>query len=62
VLILDANILIHAVLGVRVRTLIARYGAVADLFAPDTHGLKRENIFRRSSGSAAFRLSLRCRC
>jgi len=36
VLVVDANILIRAVLGVRVRTLIATYGAVVDLFAPDT--------------------------
>lgn len=35
-LVVDANILIRAVLGVRVRTLVARYGAVVDLLAPDT--------------------------
>ena len=36
VLVVDANILIRAVLGVRVRSLIVKYGAVVDLFAPDT--------------------------
>ena len=35
-LVVDANILIRAVLGVRVRSLIVKYGAVMDLFAPDT--------------------------
>ena len=35
-LVLDANILIRAVLGVRVRSLIVKYGAAVDLFAPDT--------------------------
>lgn len=35
-LVVDANILIRAVLGVRVRSLIVKYGAVVDLFAPDT--------------------------
>jgi len=33
---IDAKILIRAVLGVRVRTLIAKYGTVVELFAPDT--------------------------
>ncbi|HTA46806.1 MAG TPA: PIN domain-containing protein [Bryobacteraceae bacterium] len=32
----DANSLIRAVPGVRVRSLIVKYGAVVDLFAPDT--------------------------
>ena len=32
---MDANIPIRAVLGVRVRSLIVKYGAVVDLFAPD---------------------------
>jgi predicted nucleic acid-binding protein len=36
VLVVDANILIRAVLGVRVRSLIVKYGALVDLFAPDT--------------------------
>jgi len=36
VLVVDANILIRAVLGVRVRSLIVKYGAAVDLFAPDT--------------------------
>jgi len=36
VLVVDANILIRAVLGVRVRALIAKYAAVVELFAPDT--------------------------
>jgi predicted nucleic acid-binding protein len=36
VLVVDANILIRAVLGVRVRSLIAKYGATVDFFAPDT--------------------------
>lgn len=35
-LVVDANIPIRAVLGVRVRSLIVKYGAVVDLFAPDT--------------------------
>jgi predicted nucleic acid-binding protein len=35
VLVVDANILIRAVLGVRVRSLIVTYGAVVDFFAPD---------------------------
>jgi predicted nucleic acid-binding protein len=34
-LVLDANILIRAVLGLRVRTLLSRYAAV-EFFAPDT--------------------------
>ena len=34
-LVLDANILIRAVLGLRVRTLLASYGTVV-FFAPDT--------------------------
>jgi predicted nucleic acid-binding protein len=36
VLVVDANSLIRAVPGVRVRSLIVKYGAVVDLFAPDT--------------------------
>jgi predicted nucleic acid-binding protein len=36
VLVVDANILIRAVLGVRVRSLIVTYGPTVDLFAPDT--------------------------
>jgi predicted nucleic acid-binding protein len=36
VLVVDANIPIRAVLGVRVQSLIVKYGAVVDLFAPDT--------------------------
>ncbi len=35
-LVVDANILIRAVLGVRVRSLVVEYGATVDLFAPDT--------------------------
>jgi predicted nucleic acid-binding protein len=35
-LVVDANILIRAVLGVRVRTLIAKYSAMVEFFAPDT--------------------------
>ena len=35
-LVVDANILIRAVLCVRVRSLIAKYGATVDFFAPDT--------------------------
>jgi predicted nucleic acid-binding protein len=35
VLVLDANILIRAVLGRRVRELLARYGKHVDLFVPD---------------------------
>ncbi|MEX2260991.1 MAG: PIN domain-containing protein [Bryobacteraceae bacterium] len=34
-LVLDANILIRAVLGQRVRTLITTYGNAVELFAPD---------------------------
>jgi hypothetical protein len=36
VLVVDANILIRAVLGVRVRSLIVKYTARVDFFAPDT--------------------------
>src|SRR5271165_6912221 len=35
-LVVDANILIRAVLGVRVRDLIAKYGSRVEFFAPDT--------------------------
>ena len=35
-LVVDANILIRAVLGVRVRSLIVTYGSFVDLLAPDT--------------------------
>lgn len=34
-IVLDANILVRATLGVRVRELIERYAAQVDLFAPD---------------------------
>lgn len=34
-IVLDANILIRAVLGQRVRQLLATYGGTADFFAPD---------------------------
>ena len=34
-LVLDANILIRAVLGTRVRTLLTTYGGVVDFFTPD---------------------------
>ena len=34
-LVIDANILIRAVLGIRVRTLIAKYGNTVEFFAPD---------------------------
>lgn len=51
-IVVDANILIRAVLGIRVRSLIMTYGPIVDLFAPTRHGRKRGNIFRKSSGSA----------
>jgi predicted nucleic acid-binding protein len=35
-LIIDANVLIRAVLGIRVRTLITKYSAAVEFFAPDT--------------------------
>jgi predicted nucleic acid-binding protein len=35
-LVLDANILIRAVLGNRVRSLLAKYGSTVEFFAPDT--------------------------
>ena len=35
-LVLDANILVRAVLGTRVRTLLCRYGATVRFFAPET--------------------------
>src|ERR1700688_1746197 len=35
-LVLDANILIRAVLGVRVRTVLSKYGSSVEFFAPDT--------------------------
>jgi predicted nucleic acid-binding protein len=34
-LVLDANILVRAVLGRRVRTIIATYGSTVEFFAPD---------------------------
>ena len=34
-LVLDANILVRAVLGQRVRTIIATYGNTVEFFAPD---------------------------
>jgi hypothetical protein len=46
VLVVDANILIRAVLGVRVRSLIVKYGAVVDLFTPDTAWAEARSIFR----------------
>jgi hypothetical protein len=36
VLVADANVLIRAILGARVRTLLARYGSVVEFFAPYT--------------------------
>ena len=35
-LVLDANILVRAAIGMRVRTLLAKYGGRADFWAPDT--------------------------
>ena len=45
-LVLDANVLIRAVLGRRVRTLLAEYSNTVEFFAPDVAFAEGESICR----------------
>jgi hypothetical protein len=47
-LVLDASILIRAVLGTRVRTIIATYGNTVEFLPRISRSRKRASIFQRS--------------
>ena len=54
-LVLDANILIRAVLGLRVMGLLRKYAGQVGFMAPDVGSMKRASICRESWRRERFR-------
>ena len=58
-LVLDANILIRAVLGVRVRTLLERYEKICEFYGPDVCFLEARRYLPQIVGNRASILDRR---